>query len=111
MPNHDEDKSRYQSIPIRFEQSYVLDGKEVREIMMRPPTADDRINAQIEAKNAESADKLFFANLTNTTEEFLGELAFFDYKKVEAANNCFLVPLSIHFEQRALYLAAAAESE
>ncbi len=92
----DDIEKKYIPIIIQLQESRELDGVMKTFITMRPPNANDAIIAQTTTANNVEADRLLFANLTDTTEDFIGSLSLYDYKMVEKANDCFLLPIPIH---------------
>ncbi|EKO3963152.1 phage tail assembly protein [Vibrio fluvialis] len=110
----------YQPIEITLQVPQKLDDQVKTSVTMRPPTANDVILAQKNSRlahngefyddNAEHEAHLF-ANLTNTTREFIGSLAQYDYLQLQKAYDCFLLPLPRHAAQSALlFPSSAAES-
>ncbi|MCW7553643.1 phage tail assembly protein [Endozoicomonas gorgoniicola] len=95
---------KYQPIPIPLESPRDLDGKPVSELTMRPPTTSDVVVAQSKADNPIQKDVLLYANLTDTSENFIQSLAFYDFKQVEKAFDAFMCPVSKHVDRRALFL-------
>lgn len=98
-------KQQYQPIKVTLQVPKELDGKLVESVTMRPPKAADVIAAHTSTNNDIGRDVLLFANLTDTTPEFIGAMEFYDYKLLEQANDCFLVPVSAHLERRSSYFA------
>lgn len=95
--------NHYLPITITLQVPKALDGQLVKTLTMRPPICTDVLVATTQTQSEVSRDVLLFANLTDTTPEFIGSLEFYDYKRVEQANDCFLVPVQQHLERRSLY--------
>ncbi|WP_422134961.1 phage tail assembly protein [Endozoicomonas sp. ALD040] len=94
----------YQAISIQLEAPRELDNKPLSELTMRPPTTSDVVIAQSQAQNPIHKDVLLYANLTNTTEDFIQSLAFYDFKQLERAFDTFMCRVSEHVDRRALFL-------
>ncbi|MEI8634709.1 phage tail assembly protein [Vibrio sp. PP-XX7] len=113
----------YTPIKISLQVATELDNASLLVLEMRPPTSDDVIHAQkmgrafingnIVADEGEQEAHLFAA-LTNTTREFIGQLAFYDYVQLQKAYDCFLLPVP-QFAARSVLLfpssAAGSPSE
>ncbi len=109
----------YQPIKITLEVPQPLDGQQQTAVTMRPPTTNDVIHAQKQGRiiiggemhddNAEHEAHLF-ANLTNTTREFIGSLAQYDYLRLQKAYDCFLLPTQQYVAKSALLFPSSAEA-
>lgn len=95
---------RYLPIPITLQIPADLGGKPVTELTMRPPTTTDVIVAEQSTTTPYDKDVLLYANLTDTTEEFVKSLPYFDYLQLDKAFELFLLPLSEFLGQHALLL-------
>lgn len=97
----------YAPIPVKFEEPRDFDNKPLTAVTLRPPSTADVVNAQRVYGDTIQKDVLLYANLSGTTEDFINSLAFYDFKQVEAAFECFLFPLSVYADKRALFLREA----
>lgn len=107
----------YQPIKIALQVPQKLDGQEQTVLTMRPPTTNDVIlaqknsrfvhNGEVHDDNAEHEAHLF-ANLTNTTREFIGSLAQYDYLQLQKAYDCFLLPIQQYVAKSALLFPSSA---
>lgn len=70
--------------PVTFE------GREVKELTMRPCRVDDQIAALAAKGTDEEKEKLLFATICNVPQELIGQLVIGDYKRVQAAYATFL---------------------
>ena len=93
--------ARYLPITVELQVPKEMDKQRVSEITLRPPTTNDVILSQKSAANEADQDVLLFANLSDTTEDLIRSLEFYDYKRVEKAFNCFLLPIAEHCARRA----------
>lgn len=95
--------NKYLPIKITMQEPKDFEGKMQTVLTMRPPTTNDVILAQqhsmqflangaTQTNNAETETHLFAA-LTNTTREFIGSLALYDYTMLGKSYDCFLLPL------------------
>ena len=77
---------------IELDYDYDLDGKNVGKLTMRPPKVKDGRQATKAApgKEPEDVEVQLFANLTDTTFEFICELYQEDYNKIQEAYLDFL---------------------
>ncbi|MDW6004710.1 phage tail assembly protein [Vibrio mangrovi] len=107
----------YTPIKVSLQVTTELDGKPQHEIEMRPPTTNDVIHAQklgrMAASNGSVSEESeheahLFAALTNTTREFIGQLAFYDYVQLQKAYDCFLLPIPQFVAKSALLFPGSA---
>lgn len=108
----------YQPIKISLQVPKELDGSPQANLTMRPPETNDVILAQKQSRiiaegnlvddNAEHEAHLF-ANLTNTTREFIGSLAQYDYLQLQKAYDCFLLPIPQFAARSALLFPSSVE--
>ncbi|AWL12801.1 hypothetical protein HMF8227_02349 [Saliniradius amylolyticus] len=101
---------KYLPITITLQVPTPLDGKEVEKLTMRPPMAADVFAADQASTSDMERDALLFANLTDTTAEFIKSLSFYDYKRVEQANDLFLLPIPVHLDRRSSLFPAPEEA-
>jgi len=106
-----EEKKQYLPVPIPLQEAHDLDGQEKDQLTMRPPSAADVFAATAMTTSDMERDALLFANLTDTTAEFIKGLSFFDYKRVEAAYGLFMLPLPQHLESRLSFLPETPAAE
>lgn len=109
----------YQPIKISLQVPKELDSATQAILTMRPPETNDVILAQKQSRiivegnmlddNAEHEANLF-ANLTNTTREFIGSLAQYDYLQLQKAYDCFLLPIPQFAAKSALLFPSSAEA-
>ncbi len=93
-------EKKYLPVPVSLQESHEFDGAKLDKLTMRPPQAQDVFNATAMTRNDMERDALLFANLTDTTPDFIKELAFFDYKRVEGAYGLFMLTIAQHLERR-----------
>ena len=103
--------NKYLPVPVPLQEARELDGQPVTELTIRPPTAQDVFTATAMTKTDMERDALLFANLTDTTADFIRGLSFFDYKRVEAGYGLFMLPIPAHLERRLSFLPAAPMAE
>lgn len=95
--------NKYLPIKIALQETKDFEGKVQSVLTMRPPTTNDVILAQQHSTqflangsqytNPSETEAQLFAALTDTTREFIGSLAFYDYTLLGKAYDCFLLPL------------------
>lgn len=109
----------YQPIVITLQVAKDLDGSTQTKLTMRPPETNDVILAQKQGRTViqgewvdDSAEHEahLFANLTNTTRDFIGSLAQYDYLQLQKAYDCFLLPLPKYAARSALLFPSSAEA-
>ncbi|WP_067519537.1 phage tail assembly protein [Endozoicomonas ascidiicola] len=100
----------YQPIPIQFQVPKELGGELKKSVIMRPPTTEDVELAQLMAQSPVHKDILLYANLTETSEEFVRSLAFYDFRQLESAFDAFMCPVFDHVDKRALFLPKPLEA-
>ncbi|SIO94669.1 phage tail assembly protein [Vibrio spartinae] len=92
----------YKPLKISLQVATELDSSPITTVEMRPPTTNDVIHAQKMGRTAIGGELVtdeseheahLFAALTNTTREFIGRLAFYDYVQLQKAYDCFLLPI------------------
>ncbi len=102
-------EQKYIPIKIDLQEPATLDSKLINSLEMRPPKAGDVFAAQNLTANTAERDALLFGNLTDTTADFMKSLAFYDYKRVEAAYGLFMCPIKSHLEKQYSFCAKPPE--
>ncbi|EOW9266670.1 TPA: phage tail assembly protein [Vibrio cholerae] len=107
---------KYEPIKIRLEETRLFEGKELTHLTMRQPTANDVILSQhvvssITNSSSQDAEQEahLFANLTNTTREFIGSLSVYDYTNLAKAYECFFLPMPKFVAACALHFPSSPE--
>lgn len=102
--NEDLDEHQtYGPITIKLEKPLEFDGQLVSTLTMRPPCANDVLNPQSQSADGPSADRLMYANLTDTSPEFIGQLSYYDYRQLDGAFRSYSMPVKKHLELCALH--------
>ncbi|KDM91392.1 phage tail assembly protein [Photobacterium galatheae] len=112
--------NQYQPIKVTLQEAKPFDDKPQTALIMRPPTTNDVIHSQqlgsrILADGSKHVDEAeaeahLFANLTGTTREFIGSLAFYDYSQLGRAYDCFLLPVPQYAARCALLFPGSVAS-
>lgn len=102
---------KYLAISIALQVPAELDKKCIEKIEMRPPTAADVFLATSMTSSEAEKDALLFANLSDTTADFIKSLSFYDYKRIEDAFSLFMLPIAAHLGKRALWFPDNPEGE
>lgn len=107
---------KYQPIKIRLEEARTLDSHEITHVTMRQPTANDIILSQHavavigeQASQDAEQEAHLFANLTNTTRDFIGSLSVYDYTQLAKAYECFFLPMPKFVAACALHFPSSVE--